>query len=134
LILGSSALAYDEMARPKDEFLPLFESEPDDRKQRRLNEALAAMDEDDTKCEALKAQLGFHEIENHLNDIYFNQVLSAQRIVIDTEAQTAAGLRAKASVLVEWFFEDSDRDSDYEPTEYEKLVSDVVLGVAEVTA
>jgi hypothetical protein len=34
-------------------------------------------------------------------------------------------------VLVEWFFEDSDRDSDYEPTEYEKLVSDVVLGVAE---
>jgi hypothetical protein len=55
--------------------------------------------------------------------------------LIDTEAQTAAGLRAKASVLpVEWFFEDSDRDSDYEPTEYEKLVSDVVLGVAEMTA
>jgi hypothetical protein len=36
LILGSSALAYDEMARPKDEFLPLFESEPDERKQRLL--------------------------------------------------------------------------------------------------
>jgi hypothetical protein len=73
LILGSSALAYDEMARPKDEFLPLFKSEPDDRKQRRLNEALAAMDEDDARCEALKAEFGFHEIENHLNDIYLTK-------------------------------------------------------------
>jgi hypothetical protein len=39
-------------------------------------------------------------------------------------------LRAKASVLVEWFFDESDSDNESEPTQYEKLVSDVVNGIA----
>jgi hypothetical protein len=53
-----------------------------------------------------------------------------QKIIVDAEAQTTAGLRAKASVLVEWFFDESDSDNESEPTQYEKLVSDVVNGIA----
>jgi hypothetical protein len=89
-----------------------------------------AMDADDARCSALKAKIGFAEAETHMNDIYFNRVEPLQKIFVDTEAQTTAGLRAKASVLVEWFFDESDGESEREPTEYEKLVSDVVLGVA----
>jgi hypothetical protein len=68
--------------------------------------------------------------KNRVNEIYSDQVEPLQKIIVDAEAQTTAGLRAKASVLVEWFFDESDSDNEREPTQYEKLVSDVVVGIA----
>jgi hypothetical protein len=124
----------NEGARPKEDFQHLFESDPDERKQQRLNAAIEAQDIHDERCRALKSEIGFDVAEAQLNDIYFNQVMPLQKMVVDSEVQTTAGLRAKAAVLVEWFFEDSDRDEEYEMTEYEKLVSDVVNGLAEIAA
>jgi hypothetical protein len=51
------------------------------------------------KCKAPKAEIGFDVAETHLNEVYFNQVEPLRKIVVETEAQTRAGLRAKVSVL-----------------------------------
>jgi hypothetical protein len=116
------------LARPKDGFLHLFKSEPDELKQRRLDEALRAADEHRAVCDALKIKTGFREAEDHLNDVYFNQIIPIQKVIIDADPSTPGATQAKAALLVEWFFE--DRSDDQELNDYDKLVCDVVCGVA----
>lgn len=67
-----------------------------------------------------------------MNDIYFNQVVRLQELVINTPARTPAGVRAKARMAVEWFFEETSEAEYAEMTEYDRLVADIINGVAEV--
>lgn len=122
----------DENARPKPEYVHLFTSRPDERRQKRLDEAVAALDIYTAEVDSIKAQIGFHDIEGRLNDIYFNQVVPLQELVIKTPARTLAGVRAKARMAVEWFFEETS-EAEYDAmTDYDRLVSDIVNGLAEI--
>ena len=125
--------AWDsENACPKAEFIHLFTSTPDERRQHRLNEAVAALDVHTAQVDALKEQIGFHEIEDRLNDIYFKQVVPLQDAVIKSAALTPAGVRAKARMATEWFFEEKS-DAEYaEMTDYDRLITDIVNGIAEI--
>lgn len=118
----------DDLGRPKDEFIHLFKSVPDDRKQRRLNEALKAADEHKVICEALKIKTGFRDAEDHLNSVYFKQIIPAQKVIIDADPSVPGAIEAKASLLLEWFFE--ERSEEEKLCDYDNLVCDVVCGVA----
>lgn len=122
----------DANARPKDEYLHLFESTPDERRQQRLNEAVTSLDAYTAQVEAIKDQIGFHGVEDRLNDIYFKQVLPLQELVIKTPALTPAGIRAKARMAIKWFFEEKAEAEYTEMTDYDRLVTDIVNGVAEI--
>jgi hypothetical protein len=43
--------------------------------------------------------------EKQLNDLYCKQVEPLQKIMVEAEAQTVAGLRAKATVVIDWYCE-----------------------------
>ncbi|MVT52514.1 hypothetical protein GPL17_18700 [Bradyrhizobium yuanmingense] len=122
----------DENARPKAEYVHLFTSHPDERRQKRLDEAVAALDVYTAQVDSIQSQIGFREVEDRLNDIYFNQVLPLQELVIKTPARTAAGVRAKARMAVEWFFEETSEGEYAEMTDYDRLISDIVNGLAEI--
>lgn len=114
------------------EHLHLFTSSPDERRQHRLNEAVAALDAYTAEVDAIKEQISFHEVEDRLNDIYFNQIVPLRGAVIKTPARTPADVRAKARMAVEWFFEETSEAEYAEMTEYDRLVTDIVNGVAEI--
>lgn len=125
--------AWDsENACPRAEYVHLFTSTPDEKRQQRLHEAVAALDAYTAQVDAIKDQIGFHDVEDRLNDIYFKQVVPLQDAVIKTPAHTPAGVRAKARMAIEWFFEEKS-DAEYaEMTDYDRLITDIVNGVAEI--
>jgi hypothetical protein len=92
---------------------------------------VAALDACKAQVDAIKDQIGFHDVEDRLNDIYFNHFIPLQELVIRTPARTSAGVRAKARMAVEWFFEETSEAQYAEMTEYKRLVADIVNGVAE---
>ncbi|WOH70660.1 hypothetical protein RX330_20395 [Bradyrhizobium sp. NDS-1] len=129
-VAGPSSMEWDiELAQPKEQFVHLFKSVPDEWKQRRLDEALKAADEHKAICDELKIKTGFRAAEDHLNDVYFNQVVPTQKIIIDADPATPGAIQAKAALMVEWFFEDVP-EGGAEMTDYDRMVVDVVCGVA----
>jgi hypothetical protein len=121
----------NEEAAPVAAYKHLFKCEPDPKKQARADEILAAHDRYSAAVEAVKADIGYREAEKQLNEVYFERVLPLQERIADLEPQTLAGVRAKAQYLLDWWFEDQ---SDDEMTEYDKLICDVVVGVARLVA
>lgn len=119
------ALPEDDQLRhlgaPKPHVQHLFSKKPSKRKQNRINKLIAALDEYDAACEALKLELGIPDAEDLVEELWepITDIVERMNAI---EPTTLAGFQAKAKLLFHYYW-DEDESRDF------KTVVELVKGL-----
>jgi hypothetical protein len=108
---------------PKSHVQQLFSKEPSTRKQNRINKLIAALDEHTAACDALKAELGIHEVDA-LVETLWDPIAAAAHRMQEIEPVSILGLQAKAQMLLYWYWEGSDLDDE------DPIAVEIIKGLA----
>jgi len=101
----------------------MFRSWPDERLQRRADELVAALDERNAACAAVRARYGMDEIHERWDAVSDRLGALVERIEA-IQPKTLQGLQAKSKVILNWHWENLD------PDDVESQVLEVLRGLA----
>ncbi|WP_441256052.1 hypothetical protein [Tardiphaga sp. 285_C5_N1_2] len=98
-----------EYGEPKLSVQHMFSKKFSKRKQNRMNKLIAALDQHHTECDALYEEIGCKEADRALEELA-DPIYDIVDEIDEIEPVTVAGIQAKATILLKWYWRDRDID------------------------